>query len=318
MADGNQDIENGENRALEEIRAPLIAGDDDSGRSLKGKSCEEERCMVYLSTFVAVCGSYAFGSCAGYSSPTQAAIREDVNLSLAEYSLFGSILTFGAMIGAITSGKIADFIGRKGAMIVSSLFCTAGWLSIYFAQGPVPLDVGRLATGYGMGVFSYVVPVFIAELAPKDLRGALTTINQLMICTGVSVSFIIGTLLTWRALALVGIIPCAVLLFGLCIIPESPRWLAKQGKQKEFEASLRRLRGKNADISAEAAEIQLISFLYSNKFGLVGQTSLSHKLLGTFVLYAVVNALAILFVIEFVPETKGRTLEQIQAAVNAS
>lgn len=50
----------------------------------------------------------------GYSSPTQAAITEELNLSLAEYSVFGSILTIGAMVGAITSGSIADFIGRKG------------------------------------------------------------------------------------------------------------------------------------------------------------------------------------------------------------
>lgn len=212
--------------------------------------------MVYLSTFVAVCGSYSFGSCAGYSSPTQSAIREDLNLSIAEFSLFGSILTFGAMIGAITSGPIADYIGRKGAMRMSSGFCVAGWLAIFFAQGALALDIGRLATGYGMGVFSYVVPVFIAEIAPKDLRGALTTINQLMICCGVSVSFIIGTMMTWRTLALTGLIPCAILLFGLFIIPESPRWLAKIGHQKEFELALRKLRGKDADISEEAAEIK--------------------------------------------------------------
>ncbi|KAK1368550.1 hypothetical protein POM88_034642 [Heracleum sosnowskyi] len=95
-----------------------------------------------------------------------------------QYSFFGSILTFGAMIGAITSGRIADFIGRKGALRVASGFCVAGWLEIYFAQGTVPLDIGRLATGYGMGVFSYVVPVFIAEIAPKNLRGALIVANQ--------------------------------------------------------------------------------------------------------------------------------------------
>ncbi|KAK4482242.1 hypothetical protein RD792_009389 [Penstemon davidsonii] len=244
----------------EEVKAPLLSiekkvinGDEENPSP---KSSKEDRFMVYFSTFVAVCGSYAFGSCAGYSSPTQAAIREDVHLSLAEYSLFGSILTFGAMIGAITSGKIADYIGRKGAMMVSSGFCTAGWLAIYFAKGVLLLDIGRLATGYGMGVFSFVVPVFIAEIAPKDLRGALTTINQLMICTGVSVSFIIGTVLSWRALALIGVLPCVVLLVGLFVMPESPRWLAKQGNQKEFEASLRRLRGKNADLSEEAAEIQ--------------------------------------------------------------
>ncbi|XP_058738057.1 sugar transporter ERD6-like 7 [Vicia villosa] len=212
--------------------------------------------MVYFTTFIAVCGSYEFGACAGYSSPTQDAIRKDLSLSLAEYSLFGSILTFGAMIGAITSGPIADFVGRKGAMRVSSAFCVAGWLVIYFSKGPVPLDIGRLATGYGMGVFSFVVPVFVAEIAPKELRGALTTLNQFMIVTAVSVSFIIGTVLSWRALAIIGLIPTAVLLLGLFLIPESPRWLAKKGRAKDFVAALQTLRGKGADISHEAAEIQ--------------------------------------------------------------
>ncbi|XP_059660545.1 sugar transporter ERD6-like 7 [Cornus florida] len=256
-----QDIEKAENNAPEDIRVPLIpeektladgaGAEDETGKDSKG-----HQWMLYFSTFVAVCGSYAFGSCAGYSSPTQSAIVEDLGLSLSEYSLFGSILTFGAMIGAITSGVIADFIGRKGAMRLSSAFCVAGWLAIYFAEGVWPLDIGRLATGYGMGVFSYVVPVFVAEIAPKNLRGALTTLNQFMIVAGVSVAFIIGTVLSWRTLALTGIIPCAVSVLGLFIIPESPRWLANKGRQKDFEAALQKLRGKDADISCEAAEIQ--------------------------------------------------------------
>ncbi|XP_026456448.1 sugar transporter ERD6-like 7 isoform X2 [Papaver somniferum] len=160
------------------------------------------------------------------------------------------------MVGAVTSGSIADFIGRKGAMRMSSAFCITGWLSIYFAKDALALDVGRLATGYGMGVFSYVVPVFIAEIAPKNLRGALTTLNQLMISCGVSTSFLIGQLLPWRNLALFSLVPSAIMLVGLLFIPESPRWLAKIGKQKEFEAALQQLRGKEADTSSEATEIQ--------------------------------------------------------------
>ncbi|RYR01217.1 hypothetical protein Ahy_B06g080090 isoform C [Arachis hypogaea] len=100
------------------------------------------------------------------------------------------------------------------------------------------------------------VPVFIAEIAPKELRGALTALNQFMICGAVSVSFVIGNVLPWRTLALIGLIPTGVLLLGLFIIPESPRWLAKRGRGKEFEAALRTLRGKDADISQEADEIQ--------------------------------------------------------------
>ncbi|XP_022155641.1 sugar transporter ERD6-like 7 [Momordica charantia] len=241
-----QDVEDG---GREAIRQTLVQDENKSTHS-------SPPWMVYFSTFVAVCGSYEFGTCAGYSSPTQTAIVNDLNLSLAQFSLIGSILTFGAMIGAITSGPIADLLGRKGAMRVATGACAVGWLTIYFAQGAVALDIGRLATGYGMGFFSYVVPVFIAEIAPKNLRGALTTLNQLMICTAVSVSFIIGNVLSWRALALTGLIPCAILTFGLIFIPESPRWLAKERRQKEFETALEKLRGKDVDVSQEAAEIQ--------------------------------------------------------------
>ncbi|XP_038879057.1 sugar transporter ERD6-like 16 isoform X2 [Benincasa hispida] len=212
--------------------------------------------MVYLSTFVAVCGSFQFGSCVGYSAPAQAAIREDLHLSLSEYSMFGSILTIGAMFGAVTSGRIADYIGRKGAMRMSACFCMLGWIAIYLSKESLSLDIGRLFTGYGIGVFSYV-PIFIAEIAPKNLRGGLTTLNQLLIVTGASVAFLFGTVVTWRTLALIGLIPCITLHVGLFFVPESPRWLAKVGHEKEFLSALQRLRGKNANISAEANEIQI-------------------------------------------------------------
>ncbi|KAJ4955914.1 hypothetical protein NE237_012697 [Protea cynaroides] len=247
-----QDMEAGENRLQEEIREPLIQ----SGGDGASKGTKEPPCMVYFSTFVAVCGAFSFGSCIGFSSPTQSAIRKELDLSLAEYSLFGSILNFGAMIGAITSGTIANLIGRKEAMRISAICCIAGWFAIYFAEGALSLDIGRLFTGYGIGVFSYVVPVFISEIAPKNLRGGLTTVNQVMICCGVAVSIIMGTVLTWRTLALTGLIPCFILVLGLFFIPESPRWLAKMGRQKEFAAALQKLRGKDADIAQEAAEIQ--------------------------------------------------------------
>ncbi|KAJ6680258.1 hypothetical protein OIU79_019878 [Salix purpurea] len=152
------------------------------------------------------------------------------------YSLFGSLLTVGAMIGAITSGPMADYIGRKGAMRFSSTFCVAGWLAIYFAEGYWALDIGRLATGYGMGALSFVVP--------------------LMVATGVSAAFIMGTVLRWRVLALTGLIPCLILHVGLFLIPESPRWLAKKGREKESETTLQKLRGRDADISYEAIEIK--------------------------------------------------------------
>ncbi|XP_038723139.1 sugar transporter ERD6-like 16 [Tripterygium wilfordii] len=262
MAGGqHKDIENGEINGLEDLEKPLVVqkkvvayeDEDDEADNGDGGSMA----MVLLSTFVAVCGSFEFGSCVGYSAPTQSAIREDLKLSLAEYSMFGSVLTIGGMFGAITSGRIADFLGRKGAMRMSAVFCIIGWLAVYFSKGAYSLDVGRVFTGYGIGVFSYVVPIFIAEIAPKNLRGGLTTLNQLLIVTGSSVAFLVGSVISWRSLALAGLVPCIFLLVGLCFIPESPRWLAKVGRDKEFQPALRRLRGKDADIAHEAAIIQV-------------------------------------------------------------
>ncbi|BFG15219.1 hypothetical protein CerSpe_014930 [Prunus speciosa] len=255
-----KDVERGETSSnQEELEQPFIRRrkvvaheDDGSGKEFQNESIG----MVLLSTGVAVCGSFQFGICVGYSAPTQSAIRKDLNLSLAEYSMFGSILSIGAVLGAITSGKIADFLGRKGAMRVSSVICIVAWLAIYFSQGALSLDTGRFLTGYGIAAFSYVVPVFIAEIAPKNLRGGLATLNQLFIVTGGSFAFIVGTIINWRALALVATVPCLILLLGVCFVPESPRWLAKVGRDKEFEVALQKLRGNNADISDEMTEIQ--------------------------------------------------------------
>ncbi|KAG2551731.1 sugar transporter ERD6-like 16 [Panicum virgatum] len=212
--------------------------------------------MVLVSTAVAVCGSFEFGTCVGYSAPTQSGIIDEVGLSISEFAIFGSILTIGAMIGAVTSGRLADFLGRKMTMRISATICMFGWLSIHLAKSAIMLYFGRILLGFSTGVLSYVVPVFIAEIAPKNLRGGLATSNQLLICSGSSATYIIGALVAWRNLVLVGLLPCVLLLGGLFFIPESPRWLANVGREKEFHASLQKLRGEDADISEEAIEIK--------------------------------------------------------------
>ncbi|XP_027188395.1 sugar transporter ERD6-like 5 isoform X3 [Cicer arietinum] len=212
--------------------------------------------LLLLTTLVAVSGSYVFGSAVGYSSPAQSGITDELNLSVAEYSIFGSILTIGAMIGAIVSGSIADYAGRRVAMGFSELCCILGWLIIAFSKVAWWLYVGRLLLGCGMGLLSFVVPVYIAEITPKDLRGGFTAIHQLMICCGVSLTYLVGAYLNWRALALVGTFPCLAQLLSLSFIPESPRWLAKVGRMERSEYALQHLRGKNADVSQEATEIR--------------------------------------------------------------
>ncbi|KAF7066528.1 hypothetical protein CFC21_072499 [Triticum aestivum] len=233
--------------------APLLHRND---RKEDAKTQGGSLSMVLFSTAVAVCGSFEFGTCVGYSAPTQLGIEHELGLSIAEFAIFGSVLTIGAMIGAVTSGRLADSLGRKMTMRIAATICIFGWLSIHFAKGATMLYFGRTLLGFCTGVLSYVVPVFIAEIAPKDLRGGLATLNQLLIVCGSSSTYIIGALVTWRNLVFVGIVPCVILLVGLLFIPESPRWLAQVAREKEFHTSLQMLRGENADISKEATEIK--------------------------------------------------------------
>ncbi|XWS58251.1 hypothetical protein CRYUN_Cryun08bG0017900 [Craigia yunnanensis] len=212
--------------------------------------------MLVFSTLVAVCGSYVFGHAVGYSSPAQSGIMEDLGLTTEEYSVFSSILSIGAMLGAVLSGRIADLIGRRAGMGIAQIFCLSGWLAIAFSEVAWSLDLGRFLLGCGMGLLSFSVPIYIAEITPKNVRGGFTALNPLLMGFGQSLAFLIGSLVNWRTLALIGIIPGLIQLPCLFFIPESPRWLVKVGREKEFEAALCRFRGANADIFEEATEIQ--------------------------------------------------------------
>ncbi|KAM1095578.1 hypothetical protein EV2_010749 [Malus domestica] len=211
--------------------------------------------VVVLSTLVALWGSLSFGCALGYSSAAESGIIEELDITLAEYSVFGAMLTIGGVVGGLVNGRITDLIGRIRTMWLSEIISIAGWLSIAFAKNIWLLDFGRLLLGIGSALIIYVGPIYIAEITPKDFRGRFTSANQLMSSCGFALMYFVGNALNWRTIALIGAIPSLLHIIGLFFIPESPRWLAKIGKQKEFEAVLQRLRGKNANISQEAAEI---------------------------------------------------------------
>nr|TKW12854.1 hypothetical protein SEVIR_5G062600v2 [Setaria viridis] len=219
-----------------------------SGGNSRGSASSSSIAVVVGSTAVAVAGSFEFGLSIGYSSPSLLGIMRDLHLSLAEYSVFGSILTIGAMLGAIVSGSIADRAGRRGAMAISDVICALGYLLIAFSQNYWCLDIGRVLIGCGIGLLSYVF----------------------MICCGGSLAFVLGTFINWRTLAIVGVAPCLLQLLGLPVIPESPDGLlvlggidrlkmASSGHPGAFVAELQKLRGQGTDISEEASEIKVFT-----------------------------------------------------------
>ncbi|KAJ6380157.1 hypothetical protein OIU76_016751 [Salix suchowensis] len=229
---------------LEAAASPLLLAATSSSESFKPASDPSLTPLVVFSSFVALWGSFSYGCAVGYSSPAESGIMEDLGLSVAAYSVFGSILTIGGMVGAILSGKMTDLIGRRGTMWICQVVCMAGWLAIAFAKNAWCVDIGRFVVGLAVGILTYVVPVYISEITPKNLRGRFTSVvSMLRLCSGIS---------RWKC----STFPNIVQFVGLFFVPESPRWLAKRGRQKEFEATLQRLRGAKSDISEEADDIR--------------------------------------------------------------
>ncbi|PON85538.1 Major facilitator, sugar transporter-like [Trema orientale] len=262
-------------------KSPLLVKEIEFDNNGKGStdassSSSSVTSAVIFSTFVVYCGAFALGNVVGYTSPAESGIVNELGLTLEEYSTFVSTSILGSIFGTIWSGKLADFVGRRRAIAVSALFCIMGWLAIAFAKGPLCLDVGRFSVGCGVGLVSYAAPVYISEITPKNLRGTFMSLSVLLLSCGKALFFFIGSLLNWRTLALIGIVPFLLQLLGLLVIPESPRWLTKIGKAEESKKALKHIRGEKTDISQELAEIMDYT-RYSDRISENGVLSLFHR-----------------------------------------
>lgn len=163
--------------------------------------------------------------------------------------LMTAMIELGALIGAINHGWMADKFSRKYSIVVAVFVFIVGSVLQTAAVDYPMLVVGRLIGGVGIGMLSMVAPLYISEISPPEIRGALLVLEELSIVFGIVVAFLItyGTRFiagerAWRLPFLLQIIPGLVLGMGILFLPFSPRWLASKGRNKEALRSLCKLR----------------------------------------------------------------------------
>ncbi|GAA5986787.1 hypothetical protein JCM11641_004791 [Rhodosporidiobolus odoratus] len=166
--------------------------------------------------------------------------------------LIVSLLSIGTLFGALIGATLADRLGRKKAIVVDNCVIIVGTvIQVASVSAWYQFMIGRFVTGLGVGALSAVIPLFVSETAPKEVRGTLVATYQLMITAGILVAYSIsiGTRnvniggASWRIVCGLNMLWAIILATGILFAPESPRWLYGEGRTEEAERSLALIRG---------------------------------------------------------------------------
>ncbi|TFB71176.1 sugar porter family MFS transporter [Cryobacterium glaciale] len=216
---------------------------------------------------IATFGGLLFGYDTGVINGALRPMSEELGLTVFTEGVVTSSLVFAAAIGALVGGRIADSWGRRRTIILLAALFFVGALVCVFTPNFEILVGGRILLGLAVGGASGVVPVYLAEMAPYEIRGSLAGRNELMIVVGQLAAFVVNAIIgtiwgdvpgVWRIMLAVCVVPAIVLFFGMLRMPESPRWLVEKGRTGEALTILRTIRPEN-HAEAELAEVENIT-----------------------------------------------------------
>jgi major inositol transporter-like SP family MFS transporter len=205
------------------------------------------RLIATLSTF----GGLLFGYDTGVVNGALLFMTPDLKLTPLTEGMVAASLVLGATIGATLGGRMADRVGRRRNILQLAVIFFFGAIACAASPDVHVLLAARFALGLAVGAASVVVPTYLAEMAPAAIRGRIVTQNELMIVGGQLLAFVFNALLgnvfshhpgIWRWMLAMATLPAVVLWLGMLAMPESPRWLVRQGRLAEALRVLRQVR----------------------------------------------------------------------------
>ena len=197
--------------------------------------------------FFGALGGVLFGYDTGVISGALLFIPNDFKLSSFLQGAIVAGLLLGAMIGAAFAGRLADQIGRRRLIMIAAVVFTGGALLAAFAPTVWVLIAARFIIGLAVGSAALVVPLYLSEIAPTEIRGAIASLNQLMIVCGILAAYIVNAILAssgnWRLMLGLAAVPAVVLFVGMLFMPETPRYLVHSGEEDTAQEVLEDLPG---------------------------------------------------------------------------
>ncbi len=228
------------------------------------------RRRLHSVALIATLGGLLFGYDTGVINGALEPMKEDLGLTAFTEGVVTSSLLFAAAIGAMLGGRLSDAWGRRKSIVLLAILFLIGALTCVFAPGFGVMVLGRVVLGLAVGGASTVVPVYLAELAPYEIRGSLAGRNEVMIVVGQLAAFIMNAIIgnvwgehdgVWRIMLAIAALPALTLMLGMLRVPESPRWLISRGRNDEALEVLSTIRTPERaqaefDMVVEIAEIE--------------------------------------------------------------
>ena len=260
------DAEGAVEAGIHEVGATIDAVEREVGR---GVSTRFPLNSAFIFTFGAL-GGMLFGFDTGIISGASPLIESDFGLSVAQTGFITSSVLIGSCAGALSIGALSDRFGRKKLLILAAILFLLGSGMCAGSTGFLMMVVARIILGLAVGAASSLTPAYLAELAPKERRGSLSTLFQLMITFGILLAYAsnlgflghnIAGIRDWRWMLGSALVPAALLLIGGLLLPESPRYLVSRGKDREAFKVLTLIR-KDVDqtqVQLELDEIKAVA-----------------------------------------------------------